>query len=364
MEQETTFYEELQNHGFLDLRDNRGKRHDLALTLLGVILALLRYRDGTLSSIHRSLKNNQPRLCLALGIDKQSVVSRSHLPRLLGKVNRVVFEQLLFKYAKIELEEEERAWFAGDGKELRGSIEKGEKRGEVSVQIVSHEDRAVIGQAFYNGRKESEKPCLQQLVEQTGVQFQKITADALHLNPKMTAMVHGAGGIFLIGLKANQKVLLQDMIDHTAVFQPKAEDKTVDKGHGRLEIRKYACFDIKEEYFERRWNKSGFSSLIKVERTRIILKTNSSSEETSYYMCNGSPVNATQYFDAVRSHWAIEVNNHYRDVSLKEDQFRTKKKLLPESWQVSEPLSWNCSDDGNLIMSSLKCISFKMILMN
>lgn len=328
MEQETTFYEDLQKCEDIDLRDNRGKRLDLGLVLLGVILAMLRYRDGTLSSIHRSMVNNQAKLCEALGIDNKRVVSRSHLPRILTKVSRVAFEQLLFKYAKIELTEEQKQWFAGDGKELRGSIEKGDKRGEVCVQIVSHEDRAVIGQAFYNGAKESEKPCLQQLVQQTGVQSEQITADALHLCPAMTQAIEQAGGIFVIGLKDNQKDLLEDMIDHTDAFAPKAEHRTVDKGHGRLEIRNYACFDVSGDYFEARWDKTCFRSLISVRRTRTVLKTNESSEEISYYLSNGKSENAAEYFLAVRNHWSIEVNNHYRDVSLKEDQLRTKKSLL------------------------------------
>ncbi len=328
MGQETTFYEELQNHPDLDLRDKRGKRLNMALVLLGVIIGLLRKRDGVLSSIHRSIENNQAKLCASLGIDNEQVISRAHLPRILTKVNSVAFEGLLFRYCGIELDGEQKKWFAGDGKELRGSIEKGDKRGEVSVQIVSHEDRAVIGQAFYNGTKESEKPCLQQLVEQTGVKSRKITADALHLCPAMTGLVHGAGGEFIIGLKGNQKGLLGDMVDHARAFKPGAEHQTVDKGHGRLEIRKYACFDVSGEYFESRWDKSEFSSLLRVERTRIVLKTNGSSEETSYYISNGKAENALEYFDAIRNHWSVEVNNHYRDVSLKEDRLRTKKKPL------------------------------------
>lgn len=330
MEQETTFYEELQAQPDLDLRDNRGKRLDLALVLLGVILALVRYRDGSLSSIQRSMANNHAKLCIALGVENKRVVSRPHLPRILAKVNRGVFETLLLKYAQIELTEEQKKWFAGDGKELRGSIEKGDKRGEVSVQIVSHEDRAIVGQAFYNGTKESEKPCLQQLIQQTGVQSQQITADALHLCPAMTEPIEQAGGTFVIGLKDNQKELLEDMIDHTEAFAPKSEHETVDKGHGRLEIRQYACFDVKDEYFEERWDTTCFRSLIKVKRTRIVLKTNTSSEEVSYYLSNGKSENAHEYFQAVRNHWSIEVNNHYRDVSLKEDQLRTKKSPLRE----------------------------------
>jgi predicted transposase YbfD/YdcC len=325
MEQETTFYEDLQKCKGLDLRDNRGKQLNLALVLLGLILGLLRKRDGTLSSIHRSMVNNHRKTCMALGVDNEDIVSRSHLPVLLGKVNRIVFEDLLLSRLGIKLNDEQKQWFAGDGKELRGSIGKGDKRGEVSVQIVSHETGGVLGQAFYNGTKESEKPCLEQLVAQTGVKSQRLTADALHLHPAMTAQIEQAGGVFVIGLKNNQKDLLEDMVDHTEAFAPKAEQKTVDKGHGRLEIRQYACFDVSGEYFESRWDSTCFRSLIRVKRTRITLKTNASSEEVAYYLTNGNSKKAEQYFQAIRNHWTIEVNNHYRDVSFKEDKFRTKK---------------------------------------
>lgn len=326
MKQETTFYEDLQKSKDLDLRDPRGKRHDLSLVLTGLIIALLRKRDGTLSSIYRSMENMHEQLCAALGIENERIVSRSHLPILLSKVNGNVFSALLLARYGVKFTEEQKQWFAGDGKELRGSIEKGDKRGEVSVQIVSHQDRAVAGQAFYNGTKESEKPCLSTLVQQTRVNKHGFTADALHLHPAMTESIEQAGGVFVIGLKDNQKKLLTDMIDHSQAFAPQANLRTVDKGHGRLEIRQYSCFDISEEYKDERWQKSNLKSLIRVKRTRTTLKTKESSEEVSYYISNGDSENATTYFEAVRNHWSIEVNNHYRDVSLKEDQFRTKKK--------------------------------------
>lgn len=360
--QKKTFYEEIQNHPALDLRDNRGKKHDLALVLLGVMIGLLRHRDGNLSSIHRSMVNTHERLAKSLGIDNKPVVSRSQLPRILEKVNRKVFEELLFSHFQIELSAQEQQWFSGDGKELRGSIEKGDKRGEVVVQLVRHEDRSVLGQAFYNGTKDSEKPCLQQLIEQTGAQSQQITADALHLCPAMTEPIEAAGGVFIIGLKENQKELLQDMVDHSECFKPWRKQRKVDKGHGRLETRQYYHYDVSEEYFESRWNESGFRSLFKVERSRITLKTNEKSAETTYYISNGSTRQQRDYFAAIRNHWSVEVNNHYRDVSLKEDQFRTKKNPLQVSWQDSEHSSWSFSRYGSLTIWSQPWSDSRIIL--
>ena len=73
-EQSKRFYEDLQMSPAIDLRDNRGKRHDLGLILLGVMLGLLRKRDGVLSSIHRSMCSTHAALCEALGINNTGVV--------------------------------------------------------------------------------------------------------------------------------------------------------------------------------------------------------------------------------------------------------------------------------------------------
>ena len=149
----TTFYEQLQNCPTLDLRDNQGKRLDLSFTLLCLTISLLRNRDGNLSSMHRSMKNKNKELCHFLDTPEQIIVSRSYLPKILNKVNLVSFENLLFKNFGIVLNSKEKEWFAGDGKELRGSIKKGDKRGDAIVQLVRHKDGNVLGQAFYNGKK-------------------------------------------------------------------------------------------------------------------------------------------------------------------------------------------------------------------
>ena len=324
--QGTTFYEQLQNCPELDLRDRRGKIHNLAFVLLGLTLSLLRNRDGCLSSIHRSIENKNAELCSFLSIDYQLVISRSHLPVILKKVSLKAFEKLLFSSYGINLQENEKEWFAGDGKELRGSILKGNKRGTAIVQLVRHHDREVLGQSFYNGKKESEKPCFQELIIESGAVNQKLTADALPLNPKPTTPIEKSGGVFLIGLKGNQKELLEDMKKCTTYLKSVNELVTTDKGHGRLEKRAYFHYEIEGEYFENRWSGTNFKSLFKVERHRLELQTGKESFTTDYYISNGKYTEKEDYFRAIREHWSVEVNNHIRDVTLKEDRLKTKKK--------------------------------------
>ena len=93
-------------------------------------------------------------------------------------------------------------WFAADGKELRGSIRSGDKRGEAVVQVkADHAERSVAAQAFYNGKKESEKPTLRTLLSENKLLDQYISMDALHLDPITLAPIAQAGGWFLVAFE-------------------------------------------------------------------------------------------------------------------------------------------------------------------
>lgn len=65
----TTFFEALQNDRELDLRDNRGKRHELCVILTEFIIGLLCHRDGVLSSIWRHMKSHHTKVVAELGIE-------------------------------------------------------------------------------------------------------------------------------------------------------------------------------------------------------------------------------------------------------------------------------------------------------
>lgn len=328
--QKKSFYETLQNTPNLDLRDNRGKRHELPFVLVGFTLALLSKRDGNLSSIHRHMKNHYAKLCQYLAVLPQKVVSRSQLPLVLAQVNVGVLEGLVFGFCGIRLGAEEKKWFSVDGKELRGSIQKGDKRGEAIVEVVSHGDGQINGQSFYSGKKESEQPAVRDLLAGRGFLGQKISADALHFVPATLDLVHRAKGVYLIGLKENQAEMLEEMQGVLKRQKADYQQVTVEKGHGRIERRVYQSIDVRGEYFDPRWEKSGLSTLIKIDRSRTDTKTMQLAQETAFYMSNELPANqkqADQLFVAVRNHWTVETTNHVRDVSLKEDQLRTKKTM-------------------------------------
>lgn len=372
--QNTTFYQALQVSPDLDLRDQRGKIHDLPLILLGLTLSLLRGKDGSLSSIHRGMQHTHQTLCTFLEIEKCPVVSRAHLPLVLQKVNLSVFEKLLFSYYGVNLSVEQKKWFAADGKELRGSIALGDKRGEAVVQIVDHVERSVAAQAFYNGRKESEKPTLRALLAQNKLLDQCISMDALHFDPTTLAPIAQAGGWFLVALKGNQEELSGELQRVAQYLPVEQKAQTVEKGHGRVDQRDYRVYDVKEQYFDARWNECNFTALVKVERNRLILKTGQQSQETAWFLSNAPIEQGKQLFVAVRQHWSVETNNHIRDVTLREDNLRTTKNplsrvlagfrtLVIKLLQKCKPKNMTAQierfqDDFTYLLASLKQIGF------
>ncbi|MDQ3181645.1 MAG: ISAs1 family transposase [Acidobacteriota bacterium] len=328
-EDSRSFFEKLQNAEGLDLRDNRGKRHDLAVVLMGVTVAVLSNRDGCLSSIHRHLVNHYEKLIKALRVDRRRPVSRSQLPIILEKVAVEVFDRLLFENYRFKLSKAERKWFAVDGKELRGSIQTGAKRGEAVVQAIAHQSGVSLAQDYYSGSKESEVKAVRQLLENSSLSSAKVSFDALHCKPATLLIIAQAKGKYLVGLKGNQKQLLKQVSQ--AISEQAFLYKTVgdEKGHGRIESRRYEIYDLLEIKKECRWQECQMRTVIKVIRQREELKTGKKSREESYYLTN-EVGNYEEICVAIRKHWQVETANHIRDVTLKEDKMRSKKRLSIE----------------------------------
>jgi len=104
----TTFFQLLEQTPDLDMRDNRGKRHSLALVLTGLVAALCCGRDGNLSRLHRHMTNQFENLLDATELTEHKVISRAQLPILLAKVNGSCFAKLLFEWFGLTLDEDQK----------------------------------------------------------------------------------------------------------------------------------------------------------------------------------------------------------------------------------------------------------------
>lgn len=325
--QDRAFFALLQQQTDLDLRDTRGKRHPMPLVLMGVLMAMLAGRDGSLSSIHRYLVNQFEWLAAHFQPAAKKPISRAQLPRLLALVNPQRFLTLVVQTYGFPLSQHQQSWLAGDGKELRGSIAPGQTRGISCVSIVDQQSQLPLAQCYYDGRKQGERTSILNLLTDNGLLCCKVSLDALHLTPALLTAIAQQQGCYLIGLKSNQHQLLRSCILQTLV-KP-AHFVQIDQPehkHGRHQEREYRYYSLADLALDKRWSKAALGTLIQVKRSRYDGAGRLLGYTESYYVSNAAVAcqsEATTLYEAVRGHWRVEVMHYRRDVVFWEDSFRS-----------------------------------------
>jgi Transposase DDE domain. len=269
---------------------------------------------------------------LALACDNSSrhCISRVQLTRILDSF---VYESLTDFFNQLCCSKLEDVWYALDGKELRGSIDgvKGEKRGENIVLQVNHKTSKskVIG--YYSGKKASEKTVISDFFEaQHCLKGKKYTLDALHNSEELLTDIHKKSGKYIVQIKNNQKLLLEDLKDTIELTKPSGIYETSEKGHGRIEKRTYESYLVNQQDIRHRWKTTGIATLVKVTRDTTQVKTQKKSFEESYYISNQKS-DIQILAEAIRGHWSVEKNNYIRDVNFGEDKIKSFKVKLQRS---------------------------------
>ena len=218
-------------------------------------------------------------------------------------------------------------WVAMDGKVWRGTLASGDK--PAVVVAVSHERRSLLAQAPMKGSKASEIAVVRDLLQQSRLEAHKVTLEAHHCNPTTTAQIHQGGGQYVIQVKENQPILLKQCQDVAATAEPWGSQVESDKGHGRLTTREGQCLVMKGLSLAARWSDSGVHTLGVMKRQTVALATQKTTAETAYYISNQAlasdpQAQARELTGAIRQHWHVESDNWIRDVTLDEDNIKTK----------------------------------------
>lgn len=316
-------------HSLPDVRDNRGKRINLAFIVGAVVLAIMSGRSKP-SSIHRYIWNRADWLRKVTQMPRARLISRAHLPRLLGKVPLGALNDIVEAHFGVRLEvNEDDEWVAIDSKTLRGTTSADDKQGERTLLAVTHTKRDILAQRPMSGPKSSEITAARELLRETGLEKGKVTLDALHMNPITTAQINLAGGRYIIQVKDNQAELRQQCEQRAAEDVPLGSISSVEQGHGRQETRKGTFLAMEKIEFAERWSDSGIRTLIMIERQTVETAQRKVSSEVSYYVSNqkvGPEQSSLQreLFTAIRRHWGVESENWIRDVTFNEDNVKTK----------------------------------------
>lgn len=160
-----------------------------------------------------------------------------------------------------------------------------------------------------------------------------VTIDAMGCQRDIAKQIVDQGGDYVLGLKGNQGTLHEAVEDYFTTAQA-SEFKAikydyieeVDKGHGRLEIRRYWITDDLQT-LPKTDSWAGLQSIGMVERE---YEESGKQIKEKRYFINSIPPSAKTFAYAVRGHWGIENILHWRmDVVLREDASRIRKGNAP-----------------------------------
>jgi predicted transposase YbfD/YdcC len=235
-----------------------------------------------------------------------------------------------------------------DGKTLRGSHDRG--IGKEAIHLVSvwaQQSRLVLAQRAVDTKSNeiTAIPAILQLLDLHGC---TVTIDAMGCQRAIARQIVQQGGEYVLAVKDNQEQLHTDIAD---TFRYVADDawkgvahahtRTVEAGHGRIEIRDYWLI-TEPEYLcflnpHKAWREVGAIGMVVRQRTVLGI----TSWETGYYLLSGRPT-VEHFAQAVRGHWGIENQVHWvLDVTFHEDASRIRTGDGAQNFSVLRHIALN-----------------------
>jgi predicted transposase YbfD/YdcC len=225
---------------------------------------------------------------------------------------------------------------AVDGKTLRRSHDRG--RGKAALHLVSAWATAhhlVLGQVATEA-KSNEITAIPLLLSALDLHGCTVTIDAMGCQTAIAQQIIDQGGDYVLALKGNQPTLAAAVADTFALARQtafaglagsdSADLRTVDKGHGRLEVRHYWTISDPATlaYLDPTGAWAGLRSIGMVEAERRMGEK--LSIEARYYLSSqAGAATAAGFAAAVRGHWGIENELHWvLDLAFREDESRTR----------------------------------------
>jgi len=300
-------------------RETKNKLHKLEdIVMITLCAVLCGYEDWV--SIEDFGHENETWLGQFLGLPN-GIPSHDTLSDVIGRINKVAFAEAFGHWVQAGLPELADKQVAIDGKSLRGS--RGEEGMVHMISAFATQARIVLASQSVPD-KENEISAIPDLLSQLDVKGAVVTIDAMGCQKNIAQAIVEQKADYVLALKENHPTLYEDVklwLDTNDKQGYVHVHQSIEKDHGRIETRRVAV-SAKLDWLEQKTEWAGLKAVALVESTREIGKKVSC--ERRYYLC--SVTNAERIAQTIRSHWAIENQQHWiLDVQFGEDAHRTRK---------------------------------------
>jgi len=305
-----------------DPRKPRGVRHALA-TVLTIAQCAVLAGAKTLLAVHEWAAEADREALSQHGIHPQAMLpSETTIRRTLALLDAAAFDRALAAWMAVKVGDlGGRRVIAIDGKTMRGARLVGSAPHLVAA--LDHGTGAVLGQLAV-AAKSNEIPALRDLLDTMNITGAVITADAMHCQRESARHITRAGGHYLLTVKANQRVLRDQL--KALPWRHVPATSSVTSSHGRRVRRTIKAIDAPT------WvDFPAAAQVLQVRRTRIIKGRRHI--EVVYVICSLPMTQAPPATIAawIQGHWCIENKLHWvRDVTFDEDRHQLRTGHGPQ----------------------------------
>ncbi|AFZ11524.1 transposase IS4 family protein [Crinalium epipsammum PCC 9333] len=333
-----------------DPRIERSKLHQLIDIITIAICAVICGADGWEQiELYGKAKHKWFQQFLAL---PNGIPSHDTFARVFARIDPEEFQQCFIDWIKAISKLTNGEVIAIDGKTLCHSYDTASSQSAIHmVSAWATANRLVLGQVKVND-KSNEITAIPELLRVLEVAGCIVTIDAMGCQKDIAKLIIERQADYILTVKQNQGYLYKDIeqlfkqaqknqfqgIDHSYY-------ETINKNHGRLEIRRCWLLSNVADLIDTDSNWSNFFSVGVVESERRIKEK--IEQETRYYISSIQHQNAKLFGQAVRSHWEVENRLHWvLDVTFNEDNCRIRSDNAPQNFAVIRHIAVNKSKSG------------------
>ena len=309
-----------------DPRDIRGKKYKLIDILIMTIYGLL-FGLKDFVNIADYMKLNEEYFTELLGLEN-GTPSHDCLSDIYARIDSKKFMEIVIKWTKDIVHKKTGKKISIDGKAVRSATDK-INNGNIPyiVSAFIGELGLSIGQVKVDD-KSNEITAIPELLDLIDIEGATITIDAIGTQYEIANKIVSKGGHYALKTKKNQAELLRNIKaqfnSYNNLYGNKDVQykKTIDKDHGRGEIREYfLVYNTNKIKDKTKWKTVKALLYVKIQR-----EENDELKVTDNYYIFDYEIDIEEAEKVIRDHWNIECGLHWKlDVILDEDHSRNRE---------------------------------------